>query len=115
MIETPAAVFQSRELASVADFFSIGTNDLTQYVMAADRANPAVAHLCKSNNPAVIAALRQVCEAAREKAVPVGVCGEAAADPSMIPVLLAAGVTELSMSTGAILAAKRTVSQHGAA
>lgn len=111
MIETPAAVFQSRELAAVADFFSIGTNDLTQYVMAADRANPAVAHLCKSNKPAVIAAIRQVCEAAHERSVPVGVCGEAAADPAMIPVLLAAGVDELSMSTAAILSAKRQVSQ----
>lgn len=109
MIETPAAVFQARELAAEADFFSIGTNDLSQYVMAADRTNPQVAALCKASQPAVQAAIRQVCAAARDHAIPVGVCGEAAADPELIPTLLAAGVRELSMSPAAVLAAKRRV------
>jgi phosphocarrier protein FPr len=91
------------------DFLSIGTNDLTQYVMAADRMNPAVASLCRADNPAVLAAIRATCRAAEKAGVPVAVCGEAGADPALIPQLLAAGVHELSVSAPSVLRVKRQV------
>lgn len=109
MIETPAAVFQAAELCSHVEFLSIGTNDLTQYVMAADRLNPAVAGLCRSDNPAVLAAIRATCAAAAGAGVPVAVCGEAGADAALIPQLLAAGVHELSVSAPSVLQVKRQV------
>ncbi len=111
MMETPAAVFMARELARHVDFFSIGTNDLTQYVMAADRTNERLAHLNKPNHPAVLAAIRMICEAAREAGIWVGVCGEAAGQPDMIPLLVGYGVDELSMSPSLILRAKEIVTR----
>lgn len=109
MVETPAAVMQADDLARACAFFSIGTNDLTQYIMAADRLNPQVASLCRADNPAVIAAIRRVCAAAASAGIPVGVCGEAGGDPSMIPILLKSGVRELSMSPNAIARAKAQI------
>jgi phosphocarrier protein FPr len=109
MIETPAAVLQAAELAAQVDFFSIGTNDLTQYVMAADRMNPAVAGLCRADNPAVLAAIRATCAAAARAGIPVAVCGEAGADAALIPQLLSAGVQELSVSIPSVLRVKRQV------
>lgn len=109
MVETPAAVMQAAELAEACAFFSIGTNDLTQYIMAADRMNAQVASLCRTDNPAVIAAIRHVCAAAASVGIPVGVCGEAGGDTAMIPLLLKAGVRELSMSPNAITRAKAQI------
>ncbi|WP_036236375.1 phosphoenolpyruvate--protein phosphotransferase [Martelella sp. AD-3] len=109
MVETPAAVFSADALAKKAAFFSLGTNDLTQYVMAADRTNPAVASLSRTQNPAVIEAVRLVCAAAARADIPVGVCGEAAADPVLSAVFLQAGVRELSVSAAAIRRVKRQV------
>lgn len=109
MVETPAAVLTADLLAPQVAFFSIGTNDLTQYLMAADRLNPSVAHLCRADHPSVLAAIRAVCAAAKRHGIWVGICGEAAADPALVPEFVAAGVTELSMSPGAIARVKRQI------
>jgi len=109
MIETPAAALLAEELAAEVAFFSIGTNDLTQYVMAADRLNPHVAHLNRADHPAVLRAIEMVCRAAAKAGVWVGVCGEAAARPDLIPTFVAMGVSELSMSPASILRAKKRV------
>ncbi|MFC0399172.1 phosphoenolpyruvate--protein phosphotransferase [Paraburkholderia rhizosphaerae] len=111
MIETPAAALTADLLAPEVDFFSIGTNDLTQYVMAADRANPHLASLYRSNHPAVLRAIGMVCEAAHRAGIEVAVCGEAASQPDMIAVLIGLGVDELSMSPACVLRAKKIVSE----
>jgi phosphotransferase system enzyme I (PtsI) len=109
MIETPAAVFVARDLARQVDFFSIGTNDLTQYVMAADRLNPQIAALNDVANPAVLAAIEMTAKAGTEAGIMVGMCGEAAARTDLIPKFLAMGFTELSMSPAAIPRAKKCI------
>ena len=109
MVETPAAVFIADVLAKEVAFFSIGTNDLTQYVMAADRHNEKVAPLNRADNPAVLRAVEMVCAAARRAGIWVGVCGEAAARPDLIEIFVRLGVTELSMSATALPRAKRCV------
>jgi phosphocarrier protein FPr len=114
MIETPAAVLLAEDFAREVAFFSIGTNDLTQYVMAADRLNPRVALLNRTDNPAVLRAIALVCQAARKAGIWVGICGEAAADPALIGEFLRLGVTELSMSPASIPRAKRVVTEQGA-
>jgi phosphocarrier protein FPr len=111
MIETPAAALTADLLAPEVDFFSIGTNDLTQYVMAVDRANPKLAPLYRTDHPAVLRAIAMVCDAAHKAGIGVAVCGEAAAQPALIPLLLGLGVDELSMSPAAILRAKKIVSE----
>lgn len=111
MIETPAAVFVAADLARQVDFFSVGTNDLTQYVMAADRLNPKVAKLNRTEHPAVLAAIAIACKAARDAGIWIGVCGEAAARPDLIPFFIENGVTELSMSSASIPRAKRRVTE----
>ncbi len=98
MIETPAAVFNAAELASCCDFFSLGTNDLTQYVMAADRGNAAVAYLYDSVCPAMRSAVELTVRAAHAAGIKVGVCGEAASDPEAAQVLVELGVDSLSVS-----------------
>ena len=109
MIETPAAVLQADALAAEVAFFSIGTNDLTQYVMATDRANAQVARLYRIEHPAVMKAVDLSCRAARAAGIPVGICGEAAANLELIPKFIQMGVTELSMSPASILAAKQRI------
>ncbi|MGN6316870.1 phosphoenolpyruvate--protein phosphotransferase [Trinickia sp.] len=111
MIETPAAVLTADLLAKEADFFSIGTNDLTQYIMAVDRMNSRLASLYRTDHLAVLQAIRIVCDAARRAKISVGVCGEAASRPEMIPTLIRLGVDELSMSPAAILRAKKVVTE----
>lgn len=98
MIETPAAVFNAAELACECDFFSIGTNDLTQYVMAADRGNASVAYLYDVLSPAMRRAVSMAVEAAHDAGIPVGVCGEAASDPESAAVLVELGVDSLSIN-----------------
>ena len=102
-------MFSAGALAAEVDFFSIGTNDLTQYVMAADRGNAAVAALVDPLQPAVLAAIAATCRAAKAAGIPVGMCGEMAADPRLVPLLLGLGVSELSMSPPAIAAVKAAV------
>ncbi len=109
MIETPAAAMIADLLAKEADFFSIGTNDLTQYVMAADRGNRKVAVLGDPLQPAVLRCVRSVVRAGHEAGIPVGMCGEAAADPRMIPLLLAFGLDEFSVDPNAILRTRRAI------
>jgi phosphoenolpyruvate-protein phosphotransferase (PTS system enzyme I) len=111
MIETPAAAILAGKLAPEVSFFSIGTNDLVQYVLAADRGNERLRHLHRADHPAVLELIKRTCEAAREHGIWVGVCGEAAADPAMIPKLVELGVTELSMSAPSIPRAKKIVSE----
>ena len=109
MIETPAAAICAPELAQHVAFFSIGTNDLTQYTMAADRTNARLARLHRADHPAVLRMIELACRGARGAGIWVGVCGEAAGDPALIPRLLSWGVTELSMSAPLIARAKRTI------
>ncbi len=111
MIETPAAAVCAAELAKESAFFSVGTNDLVQYTLAADRGNERLRRLQSADHPAVLALIRQTCEAAESAGIPVGVCGEAAGEPAMIPKLVALGVTELSMGAPAIPRAKKVVSE----
>jgi len=111
MIETPAAAVCAAELAEEAAFFSIGTNDLVQYTLAADRGNERLRRLQNADHPAVLALIRRACEAANAAGIPVGVCGEAAGEPAMIPKLVELGVTELSMAAPQIPRAKKVVSE----
>ena len=109
MIETPAAVFSAPEFAERVDFFSIGTNDLAQYVMAADRENDAVAHLHDPQQPAVLRAIRRAVEAAHAHDAWIGMCGEMAGDPDLTELLVGLGLDELSMSAVTVPAVKATV------
>jgi phosphocarrier protein FPr len=102
MIEVPSAALIADGLAAVADFFSIGTNDLVQYTLAADRTNPAVADLATALQPAVLRLIDLVVRAARAKGRHVTVCGEAAADPEMIPLLVGLDVDELSVAPSSV-------------
>jgi phosphoenolpyruvate-protein phosphotransferase (PTS system enzyme I) len=111
MVETPAAAVRAAELAKESHFFSIGTNDLVQYTLAADRGNERLRRLQSADHPAVLELIRQTCEAASEAGIPVGVCGEAAGEPEMIPKLVDLGVTELSMGAPSIPRAKKLVSE----
>ncbi|MCC8016005.1 MAG: phosphoenolpyruvate--protein phosphotransferase [Clostridiales bacterium] len=111
MIETPAAVLISDELANLVDFFSIGTNDLTGYTMAADRGNREVSYLYDSNNTAVLKAIELTIKNANAAKIPVGMCGEAAADPKMIPLLLKWGLDEFSVSTSRVLKTRKIICQ----
>ena len=109
MIETPAAVFIADELAARARFFSIGTNDLTQYVMAADRGNPRVAHLCDPSDTAVRRTVAMTLAAARSAGIEAGMCGELAADPEATAWLLEAGLEEFSVSAPAVAPLKERI------
>lgn len=109
MIETPAAAILSDQLAREADFFSIGTNDLTQYTLAADRMNERIAGYYRPADPAVLRLMKLAAENARKNGIWTGVCGESAADPALIPLYLAMGITELSMSPAALPEARERV------
>ncbi len=104
MIETPAAAMVADELCAAVDFVSIGTNDLSQYTMAADRMSGELAHLADPWQPSVLRMIRLIGEAGRRTGTPVGVCGEAAADPALAPVLVGLGASSLSMAARAITA-----------
>ncbi len=99
MVEVPAAAVMADILVKYVDFMSIGTNDLTQYTLAADRGNEHVAHLYDSTHPAILRLIRQTCLAAIDAGIPVGICGELAGDLEMIGTLIGLGITELSMSS----------------
>lgn len=111
MVETPAASLVADLLARKSDFFSIGTNDLTQYTMAADRGNPQVAYLNKPYDPAVLRSIRHIIRCAKNAGIPVGMCGEAAADPLLIPLLLDFGLEEFSVSPTSVLATRYQISK----
>ena len=111
MIEVPAAVAIAGRLAREAAFFSIGSNDLVQYVMVADRTNPRVASIADPFQPAVLRMIRQTAEAAREAGIEVGLCGELGADPLAAPLLIGLGVEELSVSALLIPELKRALAR----
>ena len=113
MIETPAASLIADILAREADFFSIGTNDLTQYTMSVDRGNADVAYLYSTFQPSVLRSIRHIIECGRNAGIPVGMCGEAAADPLMIPLLISFGLTEFSVNPVLVLTARCIISKWG--
>ena len=112
MVETAAASLIADIFAREVDFFSIGTNDLTQYTMSVDRGNKKVSYLYSTFNPAVLRSIRHIIACGREAGIMVGMCGEAASDPMMIPLLLAFGLNEFSMSASAILRARKMVTEY---
>jgi len=109
MIEIPAAVYQIGAFARRVDFLSVGTNDLTQYLLAVDRNNERVAGLYDHLHPAVIRILVQIAQSAQEHRIPVGVCGEMAGDPMVALLLMAMGMDNLSMNAGCLPRVKRTI------
>ena len=111
MIETPAAAATAELLARESDFFSIGTNDLIQYTVAVDRGNPGVAPLYTPFHPAVLRAIQGTITAAKAAGIPCGMCGEAAADPRLTPLLLAWGLDEFSVSPAAVLPTRVQISR----
>ena len=109
MIEVPSALFLANELAEESDFISLGTNDLVQYLLAADRDNESVADWFRTLHPAVIRALRQVATAASQAGKPLIVCGEMAGSPFYLPLLIGLGVSELSMNMNSISRIRRMI------
>jgi phosphoenolpyruvate-protein kinase (PTS system EI component) len=114
MVEVPAAVVMATELAQSADFFSIGSNDLLQYVLACDRTNTSVASLYHPMQPALLRMIRQVAEAGRSAGKPVAVCGEIASDVRLAPILVGLGVDELSMTPTALPAVRTALTGRSA-
>ncbi|MEH2311989.1 MAG: phosphoenolpyruvate--protein phosphotransferase [Nostoc sp.] len=111
MVEVPSAVAIADQLAAEVDFFSIGTNDLSQYVMASDRTNPRVANLVDALHPAVLRMVQQTIQAAHAAEISVGLCGELAADTLATPILLGLGLDELSVNPQSIAGVKQAIAQ----
>lgn len=111
MIETPAAAIISDLLAQEVDFFSIGTNDLTQYTLAVDRMNSKIAHLYDAHNPAVLRLIKMVADNAHKAGIWVGICGESAADTTLTETFLAIGIDELSVSAPSVLEVRKKIQQ----
>jgi phosphotransferase system enzyme I (PtsI) len=109
MIETPAAVMIANDLAKEVDFFSIGTNDLTQYTLAVDRMNTEIEQLFDSRHPAVLKMIEKTAEAAHKEGIWVGICGESASDESLIPFYIKHHIDELSVSPGKVLKIKKAI------
>lgn len=106
MIETPAAALRAEDLARQSAFFSIGTNDLTQYIMAAERGNEEMTRLSDGLHPAVLAAIQRTVQGARTQGIPVSVCGELGSDTAAIPILVGLGVETLSVNPAAVARTK---------
>ena len=111
MVETAAAAVLADVLAGEADFFSIGTNDLTGYTMACDRGNSNVAYLYSALQPAVLRMIERTIRCGREAGIPVGMCGEAAANPKLIPLLISFGLTEFSVSAPSVLRVRKCIAK----
>ena len=109
MIETPAAVMVSRELAKEVDFFSVGTNDLTQYTLAIDRQNQKLEDFYDSHHPAVIAMIRMAAESAHAEGKWIGICGELGADVTLTETFLKMGIDELSVAPGMVLKVRQKI------
>lgn len=109
MIETPAAVMMSGELAKEVDFFSIGTNDLTQYTLAIDRQNPGLEAFYDSHHPAILRMIKMVVDSAHKEGIRAGICGELGADTTLTQEFLKMGVDELSVSPGRILPIRKII------
>jgi phosphotransferase system enzyme I (PtsI) len=115
MIEVPSAAFTASLLAKEVDFFTIGTNDLIQYTLAVDRTDDRVSNRYQPLHPAVLRLLRAVRRAAVRRGIPVAVCGEMASDPLLLRLLIGCGLTEFSMTPGALAMARRVVEETSAA
>ena len=111
MVEVPAAVVMASELAEYADFFSIGSNDLTQYTLACDRTNASVANIYNPMQPAVLRLIHEVADAGRSAGKPVAVCGEMAGNVRLAPLLVGLGVDELSMTPTALPQVRAALAQ----
>ena len=109
MIETPAAAVMSDELAKEVDFFSIGTNDLTQYTLAIDRQNTKLDDFYDAHHPAVLRLIQMVTDNAHKNGIWSGICGELGADTTLTETFLKMGLDELSVSTGCILPVRKAV------
>lgn len=114
MIETPSAVLISDLLAKEVDFFSIGTNDLTGYTMAVDRGNSRVSSLYDTFQPSVLRAIEMTIKSAKKEGIQVGMCGEAAADSRLIPLLLEWGLDEFSVTPSSILQTRKAICENNA-
>lgn len=112
MIEIPAAAICADEFAKYVDFFSIGTNDLIQYTLAVDRMNEKVSYLYNPKNPAILKLIKMTIDAAHKEGKWCGMCGEAAGDEEMIPILVEYGLDEFSMSATSILKAKQIIMKN---
>ena len=115
MIETPASVFIARELAREVDFFSVGTNDLTQYILACDRQANGLGEYFDPHHPAVLRALKAAADAAHEAGIWIGICGDLAADTELLPTFLAMGIDELSVPPSAVLPLRAAIRSSRAA
>ena len=111
MIETPSASLIADLLAKESDFFSIGTNDLTQYTMSVDRGNADVAYLYSTFQPSVLRSIKHIIDCGKAAGIPVGMCGEAAADPLFIPLLISFGLSEFSVNPVLVLTARCIISK----
>ena len=111
MIETPSAVFVAEELAKLVDFFSVGTNDLTQYTLACDRQANDLGKFFDPHHPALLRAIKMAADAAHKAGIWIGICGELGADISMLPTFLAMGIDELSVSPSAVLPVRAAIRQ----
>jgi phosphotransferase system enzyme I (PtsI) len=111
MVEIPSAALLARQMLSVVDFLSLGTNDLTQYTMAADRMASELAHLTDPWQPAVLQLVAATARAGQQAGKPVGVCGEAAADPALAVALVGMGITSLSMAAASVKAVGAQIGQ----
>jgi phosphotransferase system enzyme I (PtsI) len=109
MIEVPSAAFTASLLAREVDFFTIGTNDLIQYTLAVDRTDDRVSNRYEPLHPAVLRLLRQIRRGAVRQGIPVSVCGEMASDPLLLRLLIGCGLTEFSMTPGALPVARHVV------
>ena len=109
MIEVPSAALLADRMAPLVDFFSIGTNDLAQYVLATDRTNSSVAALADPLHPAVLRLIQLTCQAAAAAGIPVSICGEIGGDPAAVPLLIGLGLTELSVPVPAIPLVKEAI------
>jgi phosphotransferase system enzyme I (PtsI) len=111
MVETPAAALTADALADRCDFFSIGTNDLTQYVLCADRGNGGVSYLYDAAHPAVLRLVSMTAQAAKRHHIPCSICGEAGADPGLLPIWIGLGVTGFSVADSVLPTVRRTITQ----
>ena len=109
MIETPAAAVVSAELAKLVDFFSVRTNDLTQYTLAADRQNTKLSSLYSVENKAVLRLIKMAADSIHKEGKWIGICGEAAADRQLLDIFLAMGIDELSVSSGYVLSVREMI------